>query len=118
MFVIERLFIEDKNLAKVLTVLAGLVLNMEPPKPVTVKTTARQEGQPKLGRPKGPVRESRKATLVTWLKEQQGKEITRTQLISKLVELGGSELTMNGMVGQLVQEKVLERKGTGIYLAL
>jgi hypothetical protein len=117
MFVIERLFIEDKNLAKVLTALDGLVLNMEPPRPVSGATV--KQGQvkatsenPGIRRPQANSRQSR---LILWLKENPGEEISLAEMAAKLVELGGQASTMNGLINKLIKDGIVKRKHPGVY---
>jgi hypothetical protein len=90
---------------------------MEAPKPVSGATV--KQGQLKAvsenssgGKPRA---NSRQSQLISWLKENQGEEISLAKMASKLVELGGQASTMNGLINKLVKDGIVKRKHLGVY---
>ena len=117
-------FIEDKNLAKVLHAMSGLVLNMEPPQPVinatiskSVKQTPpwKQMDVPEIKQTS--VATSIKGRLAEYLDTIKGARVSIADLRTKWVEFGGLPTSLNGsLMTELAKEGHVKRVARGQYL--
>lgn len=114
MFVIEKIFIEDKKLAQVLTALAGLVLDMPAPKPVVnaevKKGKVRQasvEGTSMIGRVASQVQ-----------RMQSGESFTSDDLKAIITSASGNVNSIGTVRNWLVERKLIKNKERGVYTVL
>ncbi len=111
MFRIPSFLVEDKNLPKVLTALAGLALNLEAPQPVTNavvkngKVVAETEG--------GSIREQLESKISSLPKDTVLTSANFKQLI---VSLGGAETSYNHFIAYLKEAKLIKMRSRGTYV--
>lgn len=102
--------VEDKNLAKVLTSLAGLTLNMEPPQPVVNATV--QKGKVKQVSAEGSIT-GRVAEAVA---KHKFDTINRAEIGKLIVKNGGNVSGVGTMVAALKKTGQLTDNGErGVY---
>ena len=114
MFIIEKLFIDDKKLAPVLTALAGLVISMEPPRPV-VNATVTSNKVVKQISTNGGTMIGRVADAMTMHK---GQRITTDQLKEIIKVAGGNPSSLSGTKLWLTKNKQLKGISRGQYQVL
>lgn len=103
--------VEDKNLAKVLTNLAGLTLNMEPPQPVinaTVQKGKVKETSPEGGNVTGCIRDLLKGLT-------KGTEISRIRLMELVKLNGGDPNSASYVATKMKDEGILTQAKRGMY---
>jgi len=113
MFVIEKIFVEDKKLAQVLTALAGLVLDPMPaPRPVVnaevakgkVKAISPERGSI-IGRIAGQVQ-----------KMQPGHEFDSASMKELIHAAGGNPNSIGTVRNWLTERKLIKSKERGLYI--
>lgn len=105
--------VEDRNLHKVLHALTGLVVNMEPPQPVTNAVV--KNGKVKEASSGG----TRKERFFEAVKaNQKGSELTTDDLRAAMVAAGGMATSLNGIMAELFKRKIIKRKSMGHYTVL
>lgn len=112
MFVIEKLFIEDKQLPKVLYAVTGLVYKMEPPRPV-VNAVAKN----------GNLKQASSATslkdqMFEWASHLKGKQITSKDVKEQVKTFGGAESSAYYVTTELIKAKLMKRKANGVFTVL
>lgn len=115
-------YVEDKHLPKVLHALAGLVLNMDPPQPVTnavvIKPSKANGALPAI-KEASPTGTSFKGQLIDHLATKKGSRLTSQDLRDQFTSAGGNPNSVNGvLINQLIEEKVIKRVGRGLFVAL
>ena len=111
MFVIEKIFIEDKKLAQVLTALAGLVLEMPAPKPVVNATV--DKGKVKQVSAEGGSIIGRIAAQVQRM--PKGNEFTSDELKEMIGSAGGNPNSIGTVRNWLTERKLIKGKERGLY---
>lgn len=104
--------VEDRNLHKVLHALTGLVVNMEPPQPVTNAVVKN-----------GKVKEvssgaTKKERFFEGVQALKGSAITTDDLKKVMASVGGAPTSINGIMAQLFKRKIIKRKSMGHYTVL
>jgi hypothetical protein len=110
--------VEGENLEYVMTQLADVAVNMQPPRPVTnsghpVKRIAVGGGK-KAHKPQA---NSMKTHIMEKLRQTDGL-ISSSQIRTMLIDLGGSPTSSHGLVHNLIKEGVLKRENKGLYSAI
>ena len=114
-FLIPEFIVEDKNLPKVLRALAGLVVNLQAPRPVVnaeviqgkVKQIRTIEGSPLV------------MLVAQKIRESNLTEITSTTIRNFIAEVGGQTGSYSYFIGMLHKMKVLKKsKVRGTYLVI
>lgn len=106
-------FVEDRNLAKVLHATAGLVLNMEPPQPVTNAVLVKPQIE------QASAATSIKGRFTEYLSTIKGDKINIIDMRKKWVELGGLPSSLNGtLLIQITKEGLLKRVARGHYYVI
>ena len=106
MFIIQELYVEDKNLAKVLRSLAGLVFDMGPPRPVN----ASRKGKRLLS--KGG---SAMELILNWFQEEGVTKFTTKNVNHILEEAGFTKQSGYNALMELTKAKRIKRTSTGHY---
>ncbi len=110
--------VEDKNLPKVLHAITGLVLNMEPPQPVTNAVVVKPAKAPAKVE-QASTATSIKGRLVEYLGTIKGSRISTVEMRDKWVEYGGAPGSLNGsLLIQLKEENRIRSISRGFYTAL
>lgn len=104
------MFVEDKKLAPVLNALSGLVLNMEPPQPVTNAVKASKNN---IKQASGET--TIKDRVIGMLKARSGQDITTQEIKEMTVQSGGQPTSNASYITSLVEERVVKRKDRGVY---
>lgn len=113
MFVIQRMFIEDKNLSKVLIALAGLVVNMDAPQPVVNAVVKKGKLEQETSG------SSLKDRVIEKLRmKRKGQVISSTDLTNIIAEVGGTPASKNYIQKLLFEEKFMKSKERGSYVIL
>lgn len=112
MFVIEEIFVEDKHLAQVLTLLSGLVLDMKAPR-VVVNAVAKK-GKIKQASPETTSKD-RFLELVK-KKYKQSDVVSMEDLKDLIVEIGGAPTGSTYYAAALLDSGTATRRGRGQYV--
>ena len=113
MFIIEKLFIDDTKLSKVLIALAGLTISMEAPRPVINAVVKR--GKIKANSSSSSLRDLYRDKLIADFKDQRVTKLTMNEIVEGL---GGAFTSVGKMNSDLVADKILKRIGRGHYQVL
>ncbi len=114
MFIIEKLIIDDKKLAPVLTALAGLVVSMEPPRPM-VNATMTSNKVVKQISPNGGTISGRVGDQMALHK---GQRVNSDQLKEMIKVAGGNPNSIGSMRNWLVDHKMIKSISRGQYQVL
>jgi len=111
MFIIEKLFIDDLKLHKVLQALSGLVISMDPPRPVVnavVKKGKVKQDQPETSMRDRFLQSITKLPLNTVLTSEQIKEI--------ITKIGGQPTGYTYYANLLLESGYATRRGRGQFV--
>jgi hypothetical protein len=109
MFVIQKMFIEDKNLPKVLYALSGLVLNMEAPQPVVNAVV--KKGKVEQASSNASLKSRVLETIATMKK---GTEMTSAELKGLITKRRGNETSYNHCY-MVKKAKMIKTKSRGVF---
>lgn len=108
MFKMEDLFVEDKDLGKLLWLLDGLAVGNPRPVPVRGVTTKRVEGTKQMASTRPLPGESMIANIRHMLWQSPKNEVTSSELKALALQVGASEHTAKSAAFNLLRTGVLE----------
>lgn len=109
MFIIERLILDDSKLAKVLTLLAGNIVDMSAPRPLV-------NAEVKQGKVKSKVSGINiKDRMIEKISQRNGGLITTDELKLLLHDAGGAPTSLNNMTKDIIDAGVMERQSRGVF---